>query len=242
MAQLGNWVPYSGIGAVILAIVLLIIAGLLSLWATRLHRPLEAKIPGRAATFFMIVIWVLSIFTFLINYLVYGYQISQTHVAYTALANPISPVTYISVVVTFIIIIVITRKHGIKTALLSAFVGALAAPMIFELPFDLIIIRRTLPVIPPYPAVFRGLFFFPLFLIEISTISLLILSPLMKLSRYTLFALSGMFFIFAVWALFGFKYPFTPVLIALNSISKILSFVVAITLFLPQEELITQQA
>ena len=239
MTQQGNWASYSGSEAVILAIVLFIIGGAISNLGSRLHHPLEAKRPGNAAAFFMIAIWALSILTFLINYLVYGLQIDQEHLVYNPPANPIVPVTFISAGITFIIIIYSTRKHGLKTALISSLVGTMAAPMIFELPFDIIIIHRTYPVVPPSPALFRGLFFFPLFLIEISTISLLILSPLMKLSRYTLFTLSGMFFIFAVWALFGFSYPFTPMPTALNIISKILSFIVAITLFLPQTEIIS---
>jgi hypothetical protein len=90
---------------------------------------------------------------------------------------------------------------------------------------------RTFPPIPPNPTLFRLLFFLPLFLVEVSTFSLLTLSPLMKLSKYTLFSLAGMFFVFAVWALFGFSYPSYVVPIVLNTISKILSFVVAITLF-----------
>jgi hypothetical protein len=241
MTQQGNWASYVGRDAVILAIVLLITAGAIAFWGFRLHHPLEAKRPGKAATCFMIIIWLLSIFTFLINYLVYGIQIVQEHLVTPPIPNPISPVTYACVVITFVVILLITRKHGYKIALLSAFTGALAAPMIFELPFDLIIIRRTYPVIPPNPAIFRGLFFFPLFLIEISTISFLILSPLLKLSRYTLFALAGVFFIFAVWALFGFSYPFTPLPIALNMISKIMSFIVAITLFIPPKKKVSEK-
>ena len=54
-----------------------------------------------------------------------------------------------------------------------------------------------------------------------------------KLSRYTLFSLAGMFFVFAIWALVGFGYPSTPILIALNGISKVLAFATSVTLFLP---------
>lgn len=70
-------------------------------------------------------------------------------------------------------------------------------------------------------------------MIEISTFSLLTLSPLVRLSRATLFSLAGMFLVFAIWAAFGFAYPSAPIPIALNAISKVLCFVAAITLFLP---------
>jgi hypothetical protein len=43
-----------------------------------------------------------------------------------------------------------------------------------------------------------------------------------------------MFFVFAVWALFGFSYPSTPIPFALNALSKVLSFVAGVTLFLPK--------
>ena len=116
-------------------------------------------------------------------------------------------------------------------ALGNAILGAMAAPWIFELPFDLIIVGQVYTPLPATP--FRGLYFLPLFLIEISTFSLLTLSPLGRLSRATLFSLAGMFLVFAIWAAFGFAYPGTPIPIALNALSKVLCFVAAITLFLP---------
>ena len=45
--------------------------------------------------------------------------------------------------------------------------------MVFELPFDLIVMARTFPPIPPNPALYRVLFFAPLFAIEITTLALL---------------------------------------------------------------------
>jgi hypothetical protein len=62
---------------------------------------------------------------------------------------------------------------------------------------------------------------------------MLTFSPVMKLSRYTLFLLAGIFLIFAVWALFGFAYPAAPIPVALNMISKFLAFATAVSLFLP---------
>jgi hypothetical protein len=42
--------------------------------------------------------------------------------------------------------------------------------------------------------------------------------------------------VFAVWALSGFGYPSAPLPITLNVVSKILAFVTALTLFLPQRD------
>ena len=81
---------------------------------------------------------------------------------------------------------------------------------------------------------YRALFFAPLLLIEITTLSLLTLSPLARLSRATFFSFALMLAVFAVWALAGFGYPSAPVPFALNVVSKLLAFVTVLTLFLPQ--------
>jgi hypothetical protein len=105
--------------------------------------------------------------------------------------------------------------------------------MIFELPFDLIVMARTYPPVPPDPALYRALFFLPLLLVEITTLSLLTLSPMVRVSRASFLSLGLMLLVFAVWALTGFGYPSAPVPITLNVVSKILAFVTALSLFLP---------
>ncbi len=239
MTVSGSWAAYTGSGAVILTVVLGIITAALAILGTRMHRAVGAARPGKAVTFFLCALWVLSIVMYLNAVGVYirafAQQIASGQVPkITGAANPIAPVTYTGVLVTFIVILVLSRHHGWKIALGSAILGALAAPWIFELPFDLIIVGK---VYTPLPALsFRGLYFLPLFLIEISTYSLLTFSPLVKLSRATLYSLSAMFLVFAIWAAFGFAFPSTPIPIVLNAISKVLCFVAAITLFLPQKE------
>lgn len=245
MTVSGSWAAYTGTSEVILTVVLGIIAIALAILGTRMHRPLVAARPGRAVTFFLCALWVLSLLTYSNAVGVYirafAQQIASGQVPkITGAANPITPVTLTGVLVTVIVILVLSRHHGWRIALGSAILGAMAAPWIFELPFDLIIVGK---VYTPLPALsFRGLYFLPLFLIEISTYSLLTFSPLVKLSRATLFSLSAMFLVFAVWAAFGFAYPSSPIPIALNAISKILCFVAAITLFLPSREVPALQA
>jgi hypothetical protein len=242
LAQYGTWIPYSGVDSVLLAVVLLAIGVLLAYLGTRLTGSIGIKRPvGKAVGVFMIVIWFLSLATFLIAILTYGLQLYQQNLLGTTPTNPISPITEFCGLATFIIIVCLAVNHGWKVALGSAFVGTAAAPMIFELPFDLIVMFRTYPPIPPSPNLFRLLFFFPLFLVETSTFSLLTLSPLTKLSKYTLFSLAGVFFVFAVWAVFGFSYPSDPISFVLNGVSKILSFVTAITLFLRRNDPDTHQ-
>ena len=130
------------------------------------------------------------------------------------------------------VIILIASPYGPVARLGSAAIGALAAPWIFELPFDLIIVTRTYPI-PPDPAWYRALFFVPLFAIALTTLALLTLSPMVRLSRATFLSFAAMLVVFAIWALAGFGYPSAPVPITLNVVSKILAFVTALTLFLP---------
>jgi hypothetical protein len=79
---------------------------------------------------------------------------------------------------------------------------------------------------------YRALFVLPLFIVELSTISLLTLLPSMRITRHALYVLAGMFAVFAVWAAFGFGFPTELLPKTLNVISKMLCFVAAIMLFL----------
>ena len=117
--------------------------------------------------------------------------------------------------------------------LASAAIGAMAAPMIFEVPFDMIIMARTYPAVPQDPALYRALYFAPLLLIGLTTLCLLTLSPLVVVSRASLLGVALMLAVFAVWALAGFSYPSSPLLIALNVTGKLLAFATALSLFQP---------
>ena len=232
-----SWSPYAGSGSLLLALVLFLITGILIYLAMRLQHPITVKRPGKFLGVTIVVIWLLSGVTFLVAYTAYILVLYQQVGHLTGPTNPISPITDASVLVTFLVIAVVAfieRHSGFWVAIGSAIVGAIAGPMIFELPFDLIVMWRTYP---PTPAVlFTLLFFLPLFLVEITSFAMLALSPLMQLSRYTLLLLAGMFLIFAVWAIFGFAYPSAPLPIALNVISKVLAFATVISLFLPQRK------
>jgi hypothetical protein len=236
MYQHGTWSPYTGSGSLVLAVVMFIITGVLIYVAMRMRHSRGVKRPGAFVSILLIVIWVLSVLAFLIGSGAYALALSQQVPVsdLTLPANPITPVTMSAAVLAFLVILVMAQRGGPKAALVSALVGTIAAPMIFEFPFDLIVMWRTFP---PHPgALFTLIYFVPLFLIEITSFAWLSFSPLMKLSRYTLFCLAGMFLVFAAWALFGFAYPLDPLSITFNVISKLLAFAVAVSLFLPQKE------
>ena len=228
----GTWVGYSGGARIWLALVLVAVAAGLTYLGVRLRLPMRPIRPGRAVATFMLVTWVLSIVTFLVCATAYAEQIRQLKLLGAAPANPITTVTFTAAALLFVIISALGRAQGLKVAVTGAAIGAMAAPLIFELPFDLIVMARTYPPIPPYPGLYRALFFLPLFLVEISTLALLTMSSMVALTRGTFISLALMFLIFAVWALAGFVYPSSLVPIGLNTVSKILAFVAALTLFL----------
>ena len=233
MSQHGLWVSYGGSARIALAIILLVAAVGLAYAGIRFRRPVGLPRPGRALTVFILLAWVLAMGAFLVGYAAYVHQMRHDHIVTAAQADPIAVVTMTAAVILFVIVFAAT-PHGLWTRLSSAVIAPLVAPMIFELPFDLIIMARTNPPVPPDPALYRALFFAPLILVELTTLSLLTLTPMVKLSRQAFFCLALMLVVFAVWALAGFGYPSAPVPLALNVVSKILAFVTALTLFFPE--------
>ena len=225
-----SWVSYGEVEAILLAIALLVVAGGFAYLGKWLRAPLAVTRPGGTAAGFMIVIWLLTIYTVVVATWVYGLQVKQSYPDFVAPRVRVG--TFIYAVVTFFVILYLTRRWGWRIALASAVIGTFAAPMIFEFPFDLIVMARTEPPIPRlHPMLYRQLFFLPLFLVEFSTVSLLTLLPSMRVTAYASYAVAGMFVVFAVWAVFGFAFPTEPLPLALNVVSKILCFVAAIMLF-----------
>ena len=177
-----SWVSYGGGEAILLAIVLLVVASGFAYAGKRLRAPLEVTRPGGTAAGFMIAIWLLAIYNVLVATFVYGLQVKQAYPGFVAPRVRVG--TFVDAPVTFFVILYLTRRWGWKVALASAVIGTAAAPMIFEFPFDLIVMARTNPPIPTHPMLYRQLFFLPLFLVEFSTISLLTLLPSMRVTAY----------------------------------------------------------
>ena len=235
MARYGTWVSYGGTARIWLAVILLAAAAGVAYAGARLALPARAARPGKAAAAFLVAAWLLALLTFLACVAVYAQQEYQERLARVPPEDPITPVTFIGSGLVFFVILV-SSKHGWKTALAGGVIASLAAPMIFELPFDLIVMARTYPPIPPYPGLYRALFFLPLFLVEVTTLSFLTLSPMVRLSRVTCYLFAAMLTVFAIWGLTGFGYPSAPAPIALNVVSKILALGTALSLYLPARQ------
>jgi hypothetical protein len=227
------WISYGGTARIVLAVVLLTVAAALAYVGTRFRRPVGLPRPGRALTAGLLAAWVLAMGAFLTGAKVYALQMRRDHLVTAQPANPVTMVTMTAVFILFLIVFLATQRN-LWVRLTSGAIAAMAAPMIFELPFDLIIVARTSPPIPPDPALYRAFFFVPLVLIELTTLSLLTMTPVVRVSRPAFFCLSLMLLVFAAWALAGFGYPAAPFAIAMNVVSKILAFVTALSLFFPE--------
>jgi len=181
------------------------VAAGLALGGARLPLPARPARPGKAVTVFLLVAWALAL-------VAWG----------------------VAVALVVFFIIMVRGPSTFWAKVVSAITAAAAGPVIFELPFDFIVMGRVYPPIPPHPDVYRALFFIPFFVLLVLTLSLLTLSPMMQLARPTFYCFALMLLVFAVWALIGFGYPSAPGPIVLNIAGKLLAFVTALTLFWPQ--------
>ena len=233
MSLNGGWVSYGGDARIELAGGLLAAAGCVAYAGFRLRRPLRATRPPTSVVVLMFSLWAVSLIAFVAGLAVYVKEFvhDYPHI-HSGVTDPITPVTLLLAVALFAAIMT-RRGWPLKTRLGSAAVGAMAAPMIFELPFDLIVMARTYPPLFPHPAFYRAVFFTPLFLIEITTMWLLTLSPMVRVRKSSFFYFALMLGVFGIWALSGFGYPNAALPITMNVISKILAFITALTLFLP---------
>jgi Protein of unknown function (DUF3089) len=227
-----EWVNYSGSAEVVLIVVLAVAAAAVACAGARLPLPARLPVPGRAARVVMVAVWVLAIAALVVSVAAYETRVYRAGLAHAPRSDPITPVTLTGVGVLFVVIAVVQKARGWRVAAGSALVGAAAGPWIFEVPFDLIIMSRTHPVIDP--GLYRLLLFGPLILTGVMTVALVCLSSAVRVRRVTLWCLAGTLAVFAVWGLFGFSYPSAPGPITLNDLSKILALVTALTLFLPQ--------
>jgi len=233
LTHYGTWLTYSGNGRLALAIILLVAAGALAYAAARLRRPLKPPTPGRVVSVLIVLAWAVALGTFAVGLSVYIHQLIHDQLAKAPPSDPITPVSIAAAFAVFLVVLIVGAAERPAVRLASAVIAAMAAPMIFELPFDLIVMARTYPAIPPDPALYRAWFFGPLFLVELTTMSLLTLSPMVRVSRVSLYSFALMFVVFAIWGLSGFGYPSAPLPLTFNVVSKLLAFATALSLFVP---------
>ena len=217
----GQWIPYGFPTSVILSFVLGILGVGLVLLGRRLKNSVKLPYPGKPLRTVIILLWVLSLVVLLRIYLM------RLDIFPGAIqSGPVFPITIASAVGTFIYLVHLFRHEGIAAALGNGLLGAAAGPMVFELPFDCVVLPQI-----KAPRIEIIIFFIPLFIAVFLTLSLLLVSKHVFITRYSIFSAGGMFIIFAGWALIGFSYPSSLIPLLLNAISKVLSFITVAALF-----------
>jgi hypothetical protein len=231
--QHGMWISYSGTAEIVLAAALVGAAASVAYAGHRLPLPARPR-PGRTAKVCLVTAWLVTIAAFVVCDSLYVLHAQREHLvgSHALPADPITPVTVIGLGIIWFAVTLMHSERGWRVALGSGFIAALAAPWIFELPFDLIIMTRV--SMPPDSGGYRNLFFALLFAIAITTVAMLTRSPVMRLTRAAFWCFAGMLAVFAVWALVGFAYPSAPMPFALNVVSKVLAFLTVLSLFLPE--------
>jgi hypothetical protein len=130
-------IPTGGSDAVVLTIILIALAAAFAFVETRLQSPVGVRRPGPTVGGFIIAIWALAVCTVVVAIRAYAMQLKQVDLLSTPPRVQVG--TLLDAAVAFLIILYLTTRYGWKVALASALVGTAAAPMFFELPFDLIL-------------------------------------------------------------------------------------------------------
>jgi hypothetical protein len=215
------WPSYKGLSAILLSLILFLIGAGLFLSARRMKREIKLPRMGKIVGGTILVIWAFSIIFFLrVN------QILAQSLGGGQSLGPIFPITILSAVATFCYVAYVTRRGGLLPSLCNGFLAAIAGPMVFELPDVLIII----PLIKA-SLVAEIAYLVPLFTIVLTTLSLLLLSRKISLTKNSVYLFSAMLFVFSLWALDGYAYPTNPITFTLNAVSKILGFACIAAMF-----------
>jgi hypothetical protein len=210
------WNAYSGSAALLLSVILLAVGVGLLVLGRRLTKDVKLPMPGKALKVVIVLVWAVCIFLVIGLFKQVAARTGQSGLG----IGPVFPITIASAFVTFLVIAYLTRSGGMLAALGNGFSGAVAGPMVFELPFILIITPMVTTRVP------HPLFLFFTFLVVIlTTLALPLFSSRFAVTRYSLYLFGAMLLVFAVWALAtGYAPPSDPVSFALNAVSKVLGF------------------
>ena len=221
------WSSYAGSSTFLLSFILVLAGVALILAGRRMEKEIKLPKMGWKLGVVVVAIWVFSILTFL--------KINRDIARYSGAAaslGPIFPITIVTAVCTFAYVAYISRHDGALAGLGRGFLAFIAGPMVFEFPFLLIVIPRvTAPLVPEL------IFLIPLFTIIFTTLSMLLFSRKVAITKYTVYFCAAMILVFAIWALDGYSYPTHPISFVLNAVSKVLGFAAIAAMFVtkPQE-------
>jgi hypothetical protein len=212
-----TWSSYDVPASLVIAFVLFVIGAAMIALAIRMTRDFSLPKMGKGLGAVVIVVWAFSILAFLRIVS----ELAKTQPAAASLGS-IFPITITSAFCTAGYVSYVCRKDGVKSALGNGFLAFIAGPMAFEFPFVVIVAPRAegLSVFPLAEVVF----FASLVSIIFTTLSLLLLSRRVSITRSSMYLYGSMILVFGLWAADGFSYPAEPLAFTLNAISKILGF------------------
>lgn len=229
-----QWIPYAGSGKYLWFLLLIFLSLAFFYFSNRLKTPIKIRQIKGKGSLFLVITWFL-VFTVLASlfflYLSLFNPANGVIGVFWDLVVPVVPATASSVLVAFFAIYYLKRKNGFLVAFGSAIIGIVLAFVVFELPFTIIAAPRTSAPQPLY--ILRAVYLCFFWLFMVLTLFLPAILPSIKVTKYTLQAISIMFFAFALWAFGGFSFPSTLASIALNGLAKMMAFIAVVTLFLP---------
>ena len=146
-----SWAAYTGLGQFLLIVVLAVATVSLIVVAARLPSPVPGPKATGGAVAFLVAAWLLAIGTFIVAAIVYVLQAREVHLTLPATAEPRNagdPRVRRCIVRGRGRVDTGQTAHSAGERVSSA---PVQGPMVFELPFDLIVMART-TAIQPAPA------------------------------------------------------------------------------------------
>ena len=122
-----SWVSYGAGEATLLTIVLFFVACGFIYAGKRLHMPLMIVRPGTTVAWLLIAIWSLAVCTLGVAWFVYGLRLKEAYPSFVEPRVRVHIFTIIDALVTFFVILYLTRRWGWKVSLHSAVVGTAVA-------------------------------------------------------------------------------------------------------------------
>lgn len=212
-----DWHAYSGYGQAAVAVILLAIGVAFLVAGRRSQGGFKVPLPGTGLKIVIVLLWVLSILLVLPMFKQVARATGQSSLG----LGPVFPITLTCAFVTFVAVAYITRGGGALAALGNGFAAAAAGPMVFELPFVLII-APVVTTKAPHPL----LLFLTFLVVILTTLALPAFSTRFSVTRSSLYLFAAMLVVFAAWAAStGYAPPADPTSLALNAVSKVLGFV-----------------
>ena len=127
-----GWFSYGGAAKVVLAVVLVAMAAGVAAVGFRLRVPVRLRHPGRTARKLMLASWATAIAAYLVCLGSYAHLLIQQHLVHSRPRQPVFPITVGCMIALFFGIMYVGRSLNEEARVGSAFIGAVAAPVVFE--------------------------------------------------------------------------------------------------------------